>query len=74
MTIQKVVDETTVPKEVLMRKKWLNALYQHVVFRNDEQDLPNYLLGWRYDILTKPLIEVLRADETYLSTQMKVSD
>lgn len=72
--IQKVVDETTVPKEVLMRKKWLNALYQHVVFRNNEQDLPNYLLGWRYEVLTQPLIEVLRADESYLSTQMKVSD
>ncbi|OTG63983.1 ribonuclease D [Acinetobacter sp. ANC 3903] len=72
--IQAVVQETTVPKEVLMRKKWLNALYQHVVFHNDEQDLPAYLLGWRYDVLTKPLIEVLHADENYLSTQMKVID
>ncbi|WP_180056806.1 MULTISPECIES: HRDC domain-containing protein [unclassified Acinetobacter] len=72
--IQQAVHETTVPKEVLMRKKWLNALYQHVVFHNDEQDLPNYLLGWRYDLLTKPLIEVLHADETYLSRQMKVME
>ncbi|MGC3820102.1 ribonuclease D [Acinetobacter sp. G11] len=72
--IQAVVQETTVPKEVLMRKKWLNALYQHVVFHNDEQDLPAYLLGWRYDVLTKPLIDVLHADERYLSTQMKVID
>lgn len=72
--IQAVVQETTVPKEVLMRKKWLNALYQHVVFHNDEQDLPAYLLGWRYDVLTKPLIDVLHADESYLSTQMKVMD
>ena len=72
--IQAVVDETTVPKEVLMRKKWLNALYQHVVFHNDEQDLPAYLLGWRYELLTKPLIDVLHADEQYLSTQMKVME
>ena len=57
-----------------MRKKWLNALYQHVVFHNDEQDLPNYLLGWRYDLLTRPLIEVLHADESYLSGQMKVME
>ena len=70
--IQRAVQETSVPKEVLMRKKWLNALYQHVVFHNDEQDLPSYLLGWRYDLLTKPLIEVLHADESYLSGQMKV--
>ena len=70
--IRRAVQETSVPKEVLMRKKWLNALYQHVVFHNDEQDLPSYLLGWRYDLLTKPLIEVLHADESYLSGQMKV--
>lgn len=72
--IQAVVQQTTVPKEVLMRKKWLNALYQHVVFHNDEQDLPSYLLGWRYELLTKPLIDVLHGDESYLSTQMKVME
>ncbi|WP_180170900.1 HRDC domain-containing protein [Acinetobacter sp. YH12027] len=72
--IQRAVQEISVPKEVLMRKKWLNALYQHVVFHNDEQDLPSYLLGWRYDLLTKPLIEVLHADESYLSGQMKVME
>ena len=72
--ITKISGEIEVPKEVLMRKKWLNALYQHVVFHGDEQDLPNYLLGWRYEILTQPLIHLLRTDEQYLSTQMKVSD
>lgn len=72
--IQNVVNETSIPKEVLMRKKWLNALHQHVVFHNDEQDLPDYLLGWRYDLLTQPLIQLLRRDESYLSTQMKVMD
>ncbi|ANF81855.1 ribonuclease D [Acinetobacter sp. NCu2D-2] len=72
--IQSVVDETTIPKEVLLRKKWMNALYQHVVFHNDEQDLPQYLLGWRYEMLTLPLIRLLREDESYLSKQMKVTD
>lgn len=72
--IQNVIDETSIPKEVLMRKKWMNALYQHVVFHNDEQDLPEFLLGWRYDHLTKPLVELLRQDESYLSRQMKVVD
>ncbi|MDH0969234.1 HRDC domain-containing protein [Acinetobacter johnsonii] len=72
--IQNVVNETSIPKEVLMRKKWMNALHQHLVFHNDEQDLPDYLLGWRYDLLTQPLIELLRRDESYLSTQMKVMD
>lgn len=72
--IQNVVNETSIPKEVLMRKKWMNALHQHVVFHNDEQDLPDYLLGWRYDLLTQPLIQLLRRDESYLSMQMKVMD
>ena len=69
--IQAVVNETTIPKEVLLRKKWLNALYQHVVFGRDEQDLPNYLLGWRYEMLTTPLIQVLQQDQQYLTTQMQ---
>ncbi|MEJ5034793.1 HRDC domain-containing protein [Acinetobacter sp. MYb177] len=72
--IQNVFNETSIPKEVLMRKKWMNALHQHVVFHNDEQDLPDYLLGWRYDLLTQPLIQLLRRDESYLSTQIKVMD
>lgn len=72
--IAKVATEIDLPKEVLMRKKWLGALYQHIVFHNDERDLPNYLLGWRYDILTKPLIQLLRKDSDYLSTQMKVDE
>ena len=70
--IEQVSTDISVPKEVLMRKKWLNALYQHVVFHGDEQDLPGYLLGWRYEILTRPLIELLNKDADYLGTQMKV--
>lgn len=72
--IANLANEIEIPKEVLMRKKWLSALYQHVVFHGDEQDLPQYLLGWRYSMLTKPLIEVLHKDEAYLSKQMKVND
>ncbi|MFC6052087.1 ribonuclease D [Acinetobacter sp. Ac_877] len=71
--IDRVTLETRIPKEVLLRKKWFNALYKHIVFKNDEQDLPDYLLGWRYDLLTKPLINALHNDVDYLSTQMKVS-
>ena len=70
--IQAVMQEFDIPKEVLIRKKWMHALYQHVVFHNDEQDLPNYLLGWRYELLTQSLIKVLHADKNYLSSQMKV--
>ena len=69
-----VSKEVDIPKEVLMRKKWMSALYQHVVFHGDEQDLPQYLLGWRYDVLTKPLIHLLHDDSEYLTKQMTVND
>ncbi|WP_353165820.1 HRDC domain-containing protein [Acinetobacter sp.] len=72
--ISQVSLDMQVPKEVLMRKKWLNALYHHVVFQGKEQDLPRYLLGWRYEHLTQPLIQLLHADIHYLSMQMKVNE
>ncbi|MDQ8935979.1 ribonuclease D [Acinetobacter rudis] len=71
--IEQVATQLQVPKEVLMRKKWLNQLYQHVVFHGDIQDLPAYLLGWRYERMTQPLIELLKKDIDYLTTQMKVN-
>lgn len=71
--IADVVLQTGIPKEVLLRKKWMNAIYEHVVFHRDEQSLPNYLLGWRYDLLTQPLIALLREDIEYLATQMKIA-
>ncbi|MCX5467504.1 ribonuclease D [Acinetobacter nematophilus] len=72
--ISQISLDMQVPKEVLMRKKWLNALYHHVVFQGKEQDLPRYLLGWRYEHLTQPLIQLLHADIHYLSMQMKVNE
>lgn len=72
--ISQVSFEMQVPKEVLMRKKWLNALYHHVVFHGNEQDLPGYLLGWRYELLTQPLIHLLQEDIKFLSMQMKVNE
>ena len=70
--IEQTAQQYAIPKEVLMRKRWLNSLYQHVVFNFDEQHLPAYLLGWRYEILTKPLIQLLKKDAVYLTTQMQV--
>lgn len=70
--ILRISDNVQVPKEVLIRKKWLTALYQHIAFQGNEKDLPGYLLGWRYDLLTEPLIKLLSKDAEYLSMQMKV--
>ncbi len=71
--IESVVLKTGIPKEVLLRKKWMNAIYEHVVFHLDEQSLPNYLMGWRYELLTQPLIALLREDIEYLASQMKIA-
>ncbi|HAK16649.1 MAG TPA: ribonuclease D, partial [Acinetobacter junii] len=35
LLIEMVVNKTGIPKEVLLRKKWLNAIYEHVVFHLD---------------------------------------
>ena len=61
------VAETGIPKEVLMRKKWMNALHQHVLFKSSEESLPQYLLGWRYQLLTRPLLQAFYQDPAYQS-------
>ena len=48
-----------VPAEVLLRKKWLDALVLGYVDDGESAVLPSALKGWRHDILTVPLLEVL---------------
>ena len=52
-----------IPAEVLLRKKWLDALVLGYVDHGEGAPLPAALSGWRHDILTRPLLEVL-ADES----------
>ena len=70
--IDRVVEETGIPHAVLMRKKWLNELYQYIVLPQKTQKLCNYLMGWRYELLTQPLLEILQQDQENLAQQMKV--
>ncbi|RZU46925.1 ribonuclease D [Fluviicoccus keumensis] len=51
-----------IPAEVLLRKKWLDSLVLGYVDFGASARLPSALTGWRHDILTRPLLEVL-ADE-----------
>ena len=48
-----------VPAEVLLRKKWLSAMINLVATKEDENKLPAYLLGWRYEMLTRPILNLL---------------
>ncbi|MFW1842392.1 ribonuclease D [Acinetobacter pittii] len=67
MVLAHAINETSIPKEVLLRKKWLNAIHQHVLCQGNEQDLPDYLLGWRYELLTQPLIQLFQEEKQSLS-------
>lgn len=58
--LQAVSQTTGIAKEVLMRKKWLNALIFASKQDQPQQHLPAYLLGWRYALLTEPLLKLLQ--------------
>ncbi|MEB3752947.1 ribonuclease D [Acinetobacter sp. MD2(2019)] len=73
MHIHGVAQNLDIPKDILMRKKWLNELYHHVVFQKPEYDFSPYLTGWRYELLTRPLLDILQNDITNLRQQMKVA-
>lgn len=60
--IQKTAHELNIPADILIRKKWLNDLYNHITRSQDEQDLPDFLLSWRYDIITQPLLKLMYKD------------
>lgn len=62
--------EIQVPQEVLLRKKWLNALLAHVALDGDERDLPRWLLSWRYDVLTRPILKILQQQRSMLMVEM----
>ena len=62
--------ELQVPTEVLLRKKWLNALLVHTARNGDERDLPQWLLGWRYEVLTRPILELLARQREVLAVEM----
>ena len=72
-TIDRVVTQTQIPKPILMRKKWMNDLYHYVVLQQDDISLlPSYLTGWRYSLLTQPLLNLLQQDSQNLAQQMKI--
>ncbi len=62
--------ETQVPVDVLLRKKWLSALFNHIAKDGDEADLPSYLLGWRYEVLTRPVLGLLEQHKDVIAVEM----
>lgn len=76
--VQQYVDavsrDVQVPTEVLLRKKWLNSMLQLVAQKEDESRLPEFLLGWRYDMLTRPILDLLRQQQNALAAEMNPLD
>ncbi|SDC04397.1 ribonuclease D [Acinetobacter boissieri] len=71
--VSQVADELHIPKMVLMRKKWFNELYVHVTAgTTDRVTLSPYLQGWRYAVLTQPLLLLLEQDKENLLQQVAV--
>ena len=62
--------ETQVPVDVLLRKKWLSAMFSHIATSGHEADLPSYLLGWRYDVLTRPILGLLTQHKDVIAVEM----
>lgn len=62
--------ETQVPVDVLLRKKWLSALFSHIAKDGNEADLPRNLLGWRYEVLTRPILRLLNHHKEIISVEM----
>lgn len=59
--IQETAKQLQMPASCLMRKKWLNDLYQFIPTLHQINTLPDFLLGWRYDIITRPILQRLSA-------------
>lgn len=70
--INKISQKLEIPIDVLIRKKWLAQLNEFVI--NNTQDLNKlnpYLTGWRLDILTLPLIEIIQNDVKQCPAKLK---
>jgi ribonuclease D len=61
-----IAQQHHIPADVLLRKRWLDALVLGYIDEGDNFTLPLALQGWRYEILTKPLLEILASQAQQL--------
>ena len=55
----RVAKQHQIPADVLLRKRWLDNLVLGYIDHGEAAELPLALQGWRYDLLTKPLLMAL---------------
>lgn len=59
-SIKRFSEQSGVPTNVIMRKKWLSDLYEMVALDKTESYLPQGLLGWRFEWLKNDLLPLLK--------------
>lgn len=76
--VQKAVNDyeqqTGVPANVLMRKKWLSQLYEVVAYDLPLEQLPEGLKGWRNEWVMQTLIPLIETHKEALQAGMGASD
>jgi len=68
---EKIALAQHVPADVLLRKRWLDALVLNYIDEGDECQLPLALQGWRYELLTQPLLKTLVSQQSQLAEWRK---
>ena len=59
--VQRIALELQLKPDVLMRRRWLEAIVRH------PERLPGALMGWRFDLVTRPLLNAMGIDgNTYV--------
>ncbi len=61
-----IAQQYQIPAEVLLRKRWLDNLVLGYIDHGDKAELPLALQGWRYELLTKPLLVKLASQQEQL--------
>ena len=61
-----IAQQHHIPADVLLRKRWLDALVLGYIDEGENFTLPLALQGWRYEMLTVPLLEILASQRQQL--------
>jgi ribonuclease D len=61
-----IAKQHQIPSDVLLRKRWLDSLVLGYIDHGETAELPLALQGWRYEMLTKPLLAALATQQEQL--------
>ncbi len=65
--IVQVGQQLNIMPDILMRKRWLVLIFAVAAQQLTEQELPYWLTGWRYEMITRPLLALLKSEQAHLT-------